>query len=62
MPRASIINQATKLLATLKQQGHTVKAMEIDGDRIRIEFPTSSEDFDDYNEFDYVDWRPDLKE
>ena len=61
MPRTSIINQATKLVATLKQQGHAVKAMEIDGDSIRVEFAVNNEDFDDYNELDFIDWRPDLK-
>jgi hypothetical protein len=59
MPKASKIHQATKTLATLKQQGHTVKAMEVYDDKIRFEFAVSSKDFDDdeYNELDYIDWK-----
>ena len=58
MPRASIINQATKLVATLNQQGRTVKAMEIEGDKIRIEFAVNSDDFDDEpHELDFIDWK-----
>lgn len=57
MPKASIINQATKLVATLNQQGRTVKAMEIEGEKIRIEFAVNSDDDDEYNELDYVDWK-----
>jgi hypothetical protein len=57
MPKASIINQATKLVATLNQQGRTVKAMEIEGEKIRIEFAVNSDDDDEYNELDYIDWK-----
>ena len=59
MPKASKIHQATKALATLNQQGHTVKAMEIDGDRIRFEFAVTSKDFDDEepHPFDNIDWK-----
>lgn len=64
MPKASIINQATKLVATLNQQGHTVKAMEIDGDKIRIEFAFTADDLEANppHEFDFVDWNAALKE
>ena len=64
MPKASIINQATKLIATLNQQGHTVKAMEIDGDKIRIEFAVNADDLEANppHEFDFVDWNAALKE
>lgn len=56
MPKASIINQATKLVATLNQQGRTVKAMEIEGEKIRIEFAVNRDDDDEYNPMDDVDW------
>jgi hypothetical protein len=56
MPKAGIINQATKLVATLKQQGHTVKALELYEDKIRVEFSTGDEDVE-YNELDYVRWK-----
>lgn len=54
MPKAGIINQATKLVATLNRQGHTVKAMEVDDDKIRIEFAVGDDD-EEYNELDHID-------
>lgn len=59
MPKASKIHQATKALATLKQQGHTVKAMEVYDDKIRFEFAVTSKDFDDEepHELDNINWK-----